>query len=461
MIPAPVTPGPVTAPVTPAPGTAPLTPARGGADRPLLAVLMDYGAASPFGIVSAARGLCRVVFVCDRSLEYVREQWDTMAGLADICDVTGLGPDGTARAVAALRPDAVHTFADSRLRLTAIAADRAGVLGHSPDTVAAITDKYAQRRALADAGVQTIVFQAVGSEADLESALDAVGLPAVLKPCHGVASLNTAVVVSRDEARHYWRLFHDGTRDLDGRYLLEQFLQGDVTVAGEEWGDYVSVESVVHGDRIQHTGVVGRLKMWPPLNEGGVFLPSTLDDAWDAAVRDCAAAAISAVGIRFGGVHTEIKLTAHGPEVLEVNGRTGGHVSDLIMRSTGFDQIRAALRTVLGRPPQIPPLTHRRCAYHYFLAPPHQARRLVRLDGAEEVERLPGVARFEHQAQAGDALHWRRGTRNHIGVICGTAADHAELLRVLATIDDTVRPVYRADGHDPLPGRHSALTHSR
>ncbi|MGW2055277.1 hypothetical protein ACWCOZ_15340 [Streptomyces sp. NPDC001840] len=32
-----------------------------------------------------------------------------------------------------------------------------------------------------------------------------------------------------------------------------------------------------------------------------MFLPSTLDDAWDAAVRDCAAAAISAVGIRFGG----------------------------------------------------------------------------------------------------------------------------------------------------------------
>ena len=81
-----------------------------------LAVVLDFGAASPLTILASARGLAEVVFVCDADRPYVREHLADLAHLTEICDITGLPDDAALDQVAKRAPEAI-TRREGWLRL--------------------------------------------------------------------------------------------------------------------------------------------------------------------------------------------------------------------------------------------------------------------------------------------------------------------------------------------------------
>jgi hypothetical protein len=143
-----------------------------------------------------------------------------------------------------------------------------------------------------------------------------------------------------------------------------------------------------------------------------------------------AEAALRAAGVRHGLCHTELKLTPAGPRVIEVNGRLGGYVDDVVSRSSGMSPLRLALAAALERAGAVERPRPERVAYQLFVLPPVGARAIERVDGVEAARRLPGVLRVELQRRPGDAVDWREGTASRVAVVHGEAPDHAELLRV-------------------------------
>ena len=410
---------------------------------PRLAVVFDFGSASPMSILASARGLARVVFLCDRELAHVRLLHDELRALAPVCDITGLTDDEILA-----RPDCadlagIVTFSESRLNRTAALAERRGLPFLSVPAAAAVTDKLLQRRLLAEAGVQDTGCRVVRDLADLGPALDAVGLPAVLKPRSGAASARTCTVHSAGEARARWRdLTGPATDGSTAEFVVERYLPGDSSVAGAGWADYVSVESVTsHGD-IRHVEVTGKFPLAPPLRETGYVVPSTLAASERDQVLALTTAALTALGVRHGVTHTEVKLTPGGPRIIEVNGRLGGYVADLVRRSRGFDLVRAALSVALGRPYPRPGTAHRRHAFQYFLAPPMEAVALRRLDGIGELGDVPGIHLVEVLVEPGAALDWRHGTLAYLGIVHGSAPDHTGVRRLVDVIGRTLHIEY-------------------
>lgn len=111
--------------------------------RPVVVVL-GTGSPSPARIARAAGPDRRVVFVAEAG--GVAPATAALArSVGDLLEPDQL-PDTT-------RPSAVITFSDSCLRLAARLAEQVGVHRPSERTLAALTDKSVQRRALADAGV--------------------------------------------------------------------------------------------------------------------------------------------------------------------------------------------------------------------------------------------------------------------------------------------------------------------
>ena len=47
------------------------------------------------------------------------------------------------------------------------------------------------------------------------------------------------------------------------------------------------------------------------------------------------ATGIEALGVSTGCLHTEVKFTPDGPEIIEVNGRVGGGVPEMLERAAG------------------------------------------------------------------------------------------------------------------------------
>lgn len=393
---------------------------------PRVGVLLDFGAASPMSVLAAARGLCEVVFLCDRALPYVASVLDDLAGLAEVRDITG----GSGRPIEGPRLAGIVTFSEAQIRRAADIAQRDGLIHLSPAAAVAVTDKFVQRSLLSEAGLPGPRFRTVSEPGVLPAALAETGLPAVLKPRMGAGSAHTCRVDSLAEAAGRLREFPPGA------FVVEELLLGDPSVAGPGFGDYVSVESVTVAGQVRHVEVTGKFPLAPPFRETGYVVPSTLSAQWRRAVLTVAEAALRALGVTAGVTHVEVKLTPAGPRVIEVNGRLGGYVADLVRRARRVDLVRLALAAALGRPAEVPEPGYQRCAFQYFLTAPMDASVLRRLDGVDRLSRRPGIHHVEVFRQAGDRLDWRRGTLGYLGIVYGSAGDHDGVRELVAMIDD-------------------------
>jgi hypothetical protein len=252
-----------------------------------------------------------------------------------VCDVTGLDADAAAALVARHSPAGVTTFCEYRIGHAAHIGRALGLPAHSPSTVASLTDKYAQRDALARAGLDVPRHIAVSDPGELAAAVAELGPPVVVKPRHGAGNVDTYVVWPDEPT-----LPPPGTHRAPavGRAVVEKMLVGDPTVAGPDWGDYVSVESVIRGGVPTHIGVIGKFPLTEPLRETGFIFPSTLTPADLRTVTDTADRALAAVGFADGALYLPRKASG---QVL------------------GLFDVRPDLGSIDGRPYRSSPVTAR------------------------------------------------------------------------------------------------------
>jgi biotin carboxylase len=421
-----------------------MSEAPGNGGNPRLAVVYDGGSVSPLEIGLAADGRCDIVLVIDPASPSVTASLPVLERVGTIVPLTpGASPDDTVRRLADLGVRAITTFTDARLPITAELAARLGLRFHSPAVARRLTDKLRQRERLAAAGLPTVRFAELSCADDIEAALTAVGVPAVLKPRQGAGSRSTFPAHTAREFRQVATdLFAAGERQL----IAEERLTGDATVAGARWGDYVSVESVVNGDRITHVGITGKAPLVEPFRESGVFFPSTLGADTADQVLTATRRTLRALEVTCGVTHTEFKLTANGPRLIEVNGRLGGFINDLVGRATGVSMLRLALENALGMEPPVPARVDRpagKIAFQRFYPPPVWAGTVAAVTGVKHARAIPGVARVEIVRQPGAPVDWRQGTLGFAAIVYGAAADHTALHETIATLDDTLRIDYR------------------
>lgn len=410
--------------------------------KKLLVVIYDVGAAGPVDIAAAARDICDIVFVCDPHNPHTSRHLGQLHQAGSVVEIADPGADDVSRVIDALGADGITTFSEYQMRLTAAAAARSGHRFHDPAVAALLTDKTAQRQSLRENGIDQTRFAPVENASALDAAISIVGFPAVLKPRNGAASMDTYLVESTAQAH----------RMLDGNgsaFILEEYLSGDPEAAGRDWGQVVSVESLVVDGSVHSSHVTGRFPLAPPFRETGLFAPSTLAPELCDRVTALAESAIAALGVRWGITHTEVKLTPSGPRIVEVNGRLGGYVGDVHLRAGGPDLLRASIMVALGLP--LPDLgsDYARVAFqHYLPAPPYKAR-LDRLDGLDRAEAITGVTHVEPRAVVGQDIDWRKGTLECLAVAFGTATDHDTLAQTIRRITEAVRPQYTpASGND-------------
>jgi biotin carboxylase len=402
----------------------------------------DLGAASVIEIVSAARSLCEVVFVADSSRAHVRSVLSTMRELAEVHDTAGMSAAEVCGLVKEMEPDGVVTFCEYEQRLTAAIAQTCGLVGHTVETVDVLTDKLRQRRRLAEHHVQNTRCALVRGPADLAEAAAEVGFPAVLKPRSGAASIDTREVRSVEDCATALGDMLDGAPTRE--YVLEELLVGDPESAGPRWGDYVSVESVTQGGVTRPVCITGKFPLLEPFRETGFFLPATVDEALAQEITELERAALRALGIRDGVSHTEIKLTPTGPRIIEVNGRTGGYVSDILLRATGCGLIRLAMQVALGMPAVVGELEYTGVTFQRFVHPVPRHGTVATLAPIEELEDLPGVTAVKLLARPGQVMDWRQGTFTMLAIAYGTAQDHDELFQLGQRIHDAARTVCAA-----------------
>jgi biotin carboxylase len=230
--------------------------------------------------------------------------------------------------------------------------------------------------------------------------------------------------------------------------VLEGYIPDDPARADGPYAAYVSVESVASAGSISHLALTGRFPLAENFRETGFFIPASLAEADQDAALSLATAAIEALEVSLGCLHTEIKFTPDGPRIIEVNGRVGGGVPEMLNRAAGIQLLELTLRIALGAAVKIDgPVQTERIGYRLFLQPPDVSATVAAISGMDTVSDYPGVdAITVHQGPGAD-LDWKDGSRNHILAVVGSAEDYAELQAVNRLLNQEVTVTYADVSH--------------
>ena len=417
------------------------------ADRRQRLLVVGHGPRShpPFQVAEAASGLCRLLWLIDESLPGNAVTTRLLRKFGTVVDVAGMSPEEIASLLRAHSPDGVLALRDEDIVLFASVAADLRLDYHAPEVARRLVDKLLQREALRDAGLPSPLCWEVPAERDsaaVEAFAAAVKYPAVLKPRRASGSRYAMPVADAGDLARSLALLPPEAGGETGM-LVEQYLPGVLTGLSERFADFLSVESLAVAGEIRHVALNGRFPLAEPFRETGTFIPAELSQGQQTAVLEVATAALGAIGVKTGAFHTEIKLTPDGPRVIEVNGRIGGGVPEMLLKASGVSLFELAMHVALGEPVLVDgPVPCAKVGWRLMFQLPTSARRVVSVEGLDRLAGLAGVSSVFLNRSPGDSVDWRVGTGHYVYEVTGVSASHNELLEVNRFLHEEVSVVY-------------------
>jgi biotin carboxylase len=413
--------------------------------RPRLAFAYHPRSFGTMAIAEAAAEVCDLIWIVDTTDPETSSMSRLLRRIGDMVDVTGMALDEAAATIAASRPDGILALADDMLVWTARVAALLELRFISPEVAERLTDKYAQRVALQRGGLPVPGFWQIPEEGDdgsWSALAQAASFPAVLKPRSSEGSRDIVRVDSFQELRLKVAETPNTSDSVRPALVLEEYLRDRPEAAGHDFADYVSVESLVSAGRISHLAITARFPPAEPFRETGFFIPCAFDDEQCTAIAEVASAAVQAIGVNIGLLHTEIKLTPTGPRVIELNGRIGGGVPEMLADATGVELLPIALRVALGEPVVFDSMP--RCeqiGYLLYVQAPLHMTTIRSVDGLDKLRAHAGVQEVTLNRGPGRAVHWRSGNHGHVFSVRGSVADY-DALRSIERYANTVVQIH-------------------
>jgi biotin carboxylase len=420
--------------------------ANRSSDLPILAVAHGERSLPTFQLLETLSKICRILWLVDGNEPHTAQLCRLLSRFGPVVDIGGLDVVDAARLVGQHKPDGIVAYRDCDVHRVSLLAAQLGLRFHEPDVARRLVDKLYQRRALAAAGLPTprFVEVVVVNDASLADEVAAqVSFPVVLKPRRGNGSAHVFRADNRHELASVLKRCATSRPEDNNEFIVEEFLDdlGEMTRAG--YASFVSVESIVLDGAVHHLATNGRLPLAEPFRETGTFIPSQLDPSQAKVLLEVASQAIRALGVRDGCLHTEIKLTPQGPRVLEVNGRIGGGVPDMLMLASGADILALSMRMALGQVIDVEDMTAcTSVGYRLMYQPPATARVVSSMEGLDQIPRLPGLHSFSVKHRPGDEFDAADGSASYLFEVIGSAENNEAFLEIAQRVYDSVSVTY-------------------
>lgn len=281
------------------------------------------------------------------------------------------------------RIDGIMTLAsDMPMQSVAAVSRELGLVGVSEDTALKATNKAVMRDALAAYAVPVPLYYRVSGKELFYEAVEkvrAAGLQCIVKPADNSGSRGVKLLETDADLDQVYA--YAATYSRSGEIVVEEFMEGpEVSV------ETLAVDGLVHVIQITDKLTTGA----PYFVESGHSQPSLLSESEQEAIKNVTIAANKAVGIENGPSHTEIKVTADGPKIVEIGARLGGDciTTHLVPLSTGIDMVEASIRIALGEKPDLNPRWSKGSAIRYLKT---EVGTIRAIRGVEDAAAVPGV----------------------------------------------------------------------
>ncbi|MFE1172491.1 ATP-grasp domain-containing protein [Streptomyces sp. NPDC058773] len=332
---------------------------------------------------------------------------------------------------------AVVAASESAVHLADVLADKLGLTGNDLALSPARRNKAAMRAAALDAGVRIPRFALVEDPAGIAPAAAGIGFPAIAKHTTGGGSHGARLLNSAEEAADISGL---ARRDHFGREV-------------EEW----LVEQYVRGRELavncfSHDGEHQVIDVWEyrqPDDSDYAFpywelMQLAEDDPDRQRAADFVGEVLTALGVRLGPSHTEVKVAADGVYLIEMGARLpGGPLTEQWLAHSDLDPFEQTLDCYLGNRPaclETPPRFDALIGSS-VIRNEGPAGVLTEIRGMEELLRKPGVDSVASVYAPGDVVPVTDSTKTIPLFISLAAPDRPALLDLMAWVRRTVELV--------------------
>jgi formate-dependent phosphoribosylglycinamide formyltransferase (GAR transformylase) len=322
---------------------------------------------------------------------------------------------------------AVVATDDATVVLAARLAESLGLPHNSPASAEAARDKHLMRQRFARAGVPSPWFELLTVGDDPHQVASRLAYPCVLKPTHLSGSRGVIRANHADEFVAAWARL---TR------MLSHLGSSEVLVEGYIPGDEFALEGLLTGGQLTVLALFDKPDpMEGPFFEETIYVtPSRFPHATQAAIAACAQAAASALGLRAGPVHAELRFNADGPWMLELAGRSIGGLCSQTLRFVGSAEMsleELILRHMLGMDLEGACGQRDRQAGGVMMIPIPGAGVLTDVGGLEAARAVPGIESIEITARLNYPLTPLPEGESYLGFIFARGETPAEVERAL------------------------------
>jgi len=347
---------------------------------------------------------------------------------ADVAEVVDfMDVDAVVEVASRIGVDGVLTVsADRAVPVVAAVAEELGLPGIGTETAHRLTHKLAMRAALAEAGLPQPRYARLRTPDDMGAALDAVQLPAVLKPVDSGGQRAVFRIERRDELER--DLAEAIAESPTSEAILEEFLDG-VEMNGIVIARGREPALVTLSDRLRPPGIgfgVGWMHVYPPSVNGEQLRLS----------EQLAVESVRALGLRDAIAFPQLIASPDGGvAVVEVAARIpGGQMADLVRHAVGIELVEVALRQALGE--EVPddvalPRFAQPLAIRFFTAQPGPlpTGEVVRIGSLDPVLASEGVVQADTYLQIGETIRPVRRDGDRRGYVIAVADTPEEALR--------------------------------
>ncbi|MGC4978093.1 pyridoxal-phosphate dependent enzyme [Streptomyces sp. DT199] len=356
-------------------------------------------------------------------------------------------PDALVRAVTkAFEPGCiagVSTTSEFYLAAAAGLATAVGLPAEGAEAIAGCRDKGRLRETLERAGIGQPRFEVVQDGPSAAAAAERLGTPCVVKPVDDSGSTRVRRCDSAQQAAELAaeitaRTTNGRGQPMAGRALVEQYLD-----APEYSVEMFGIDGVHHLIGITEKTVTGA----PHFVESRHLVPADLPAEAAREMTGTVSAALRATGLGRGPSHTEVKRTATGSAVVEINPRlAGGLIPELYRLATGVDLLAAQVAHAAGTTPLLPDGCTRHAGIQFIL--PDEPGVLEGVTGLEEARAVPGVERVTVTAAAGTRVAPPTDAYGRIGYVVAVGESRKTVVEAL----DRAMALVRVDLSDRWAG---------
>ncbi|TIW04347.1 MAG: ATP-grasp domain-containing protein, partial [Mesorhizobium sp.] len=284
--------------------------------------------------------------------------------------------------------------------------------GPNAESVERCCDKFTQRQLLGQADIPIPAYALATNASEVVSSAAKIGFPVIVKPATDTGgSEGVRLCGSSEELIQHTAYLSSrwSTWQSPARILVEQFVKGFhywVEMMGD---DVIGIASLEFGPS-------------PHFVYNRCAYPALLTNEEDERIADVSLRCLQALDLHWGPTNVELRWTAHGPVVIEVNPRMSGSPGvELVELACGINLIREHIKLVIGDEGDLRG-TRSETAAAQFLVPERDGV-LDWIDGVSRAAAVPGVAKVKLYLEPNTTIKRRGDHRDLIGYVTASSPD--------------------------------------